>query len=80
MHRLSEANIQSIGSKIEELYRSYSRANMTESLTDATMSACVRSTLVPDRLVMEQAMLLAMLHNNVGSEVGKMTILLTKAY
>ena len=68
--RLSESNVQSIGNQIEDMYRSHSRAYLSESLTSIILQSCISPSLLPDRLVMEQAMLLAILHGNVGSEVG----------
>ena len=69
-HRLSEANLQGIESEIEEMYRHQSRAYLSEALTGIILDACTAPMLVPERLVMEHVMLIALLHNNVGSEVG----------
>ena len=70
VNRLSEANLQSIGSQIEEMYRHQSRAYLSESLTGIILDACIAPMLIPERLVMEHVMLIAYLHNSVGSEIG----------
>ena len=70
VNRLSEANLQPISSQIEEFFRSHSRAEVSEVLADIILAVCVGPTIVPDRLIMEHAMLLAILHGNVGSEIG----------
>ncbi|KAH3692826.1 hypothetical protein DPMN_194580 [Dreissena polymorpha] len=63
--------MQPISSQVEELYLSNSRADVTETLLEIVSSACVTPVLTPDRLSMELMMLVAILHGNVGSEVGK---------
>ena len=68
--RVSEANVQSIGIQIEAMYRSHSRALLTQTLRDLIMETCVQVQLVPERLSQEIVMLLTLLHGNVGSEVG----------
>ena len=65
--------MQSISSQLEEMFRSRSRAELSESLAAIIMEALIAPTLIPERLIMEQVMLLAILHGNVGSEVGKDT-------
>ncbi|XP_060588437.1 nucleolar MIF4G domain-containing protein 1-like [Ruditapes philippinarum] len=46
------------------------RADVNETLVDLISDACITPTLTPDRLSMELMMLVAILHGNVGSEVG----------
>lgn len=48
-----------------------SRNDMNETLLNLYMEALVSSVLTPERLVMEHMLLIAVLHANVGSEVGK---------
>ena len=69
--RLSESNLQGIGGEIEDMYRHQSRAYLSEALTEIVLHACIAPMSVPERLVMEHVMLIALLHNNVGSEVGE---------
>jgi nucleolar MIF4G domain-containing protein 1 len=43
---------------------------MNESLTDLLFDSLVAQVITPERLMMEHAMLVAVLHANVGTEVG----------
>jgi hypothetical protein len=43
---------------------------MNESLTHLLFESLVGPVLTPERLIMEHAMLVAILHANVGTEVG----------
>ncbi|XP_052808229.1 nucleolar MIF4G domain-containing protein 1-like [Mya arenaria] len=70
VNRVSEANMQPISSQIEELYLGNSRADVSDTLVEFVRSSCVTVALTPDRLSMELMMLVAILHGNVGSEVG----------
>ena len=70
-YRLSEANLQPISSQLEDLYRKHSRADTSEQLVDVLKSSYLCPSLIPERLLMEQAMLVAVLHGNVGVEVGE---------
>lgn len=49
---------------------SNSRNDMNETLCQLFHEALVSEVLTPERLVMEHAMLIAILHGNVGSEVS----------
>jgi nucleolar MIF4G domain-containing protein 1 len=44
---------------------------MNESLTDLLFESLVAQVVTPERLIMEHAMLVAVLHANVGTEVGQ---------
>ncbi|XP_071477720.1 nucleolar MIF4G domain-containing protein 1-like [Diadema antillarum] len=70
INRLSESNAQSICNQIEELYLSNSRNDMNETLCALVQDACISPALTPERLAMEHVLLVAVLHSNVGSEVG----------
>jgi nucleolar MIF4G domain-containing protein 1 len=50
---------------------------MNEALTDLLFESLVAHVLTPERLVMEHAMLVAILHANVGTEVGECLTLAT---
>lgn len=50
---------------------SHSRNNMNESLMDLLYESLVSQVITPERLIMEHAMLVAVLHANVGTEVGQ---------
>ncbi|KAK2141331.1 hypothetical protein LSH36_1120g01062 [Paralvinella palmiformis] len=70
LNRLSESTIQSISSQIEDFYHQKSRMEMTECLSELVMSSCVSTVLIPERLVMEHAMLVAILHCNIATDIG----------
>ncbi|XP_069047088.1 nucleolar MIF4G domain-containing protein 1 isoform X2 [Lepisosteus oculatus] len=70
VNRLSEPNMASISSQLEELYMSHSRKDMNDTLTDVLLAACVTPALMPDRLLMEHVLLVSILHHTVGLEVG----------
>ncbi|XP_072307053.1 nucleolar MIF4G domain-containing protein 1 [Eucyclogobius newberryi] len=70
INRLSEPNITSISSQLEEMYMSCSRKDMNDTLTEVLLAACVTSSLMPDRLLMEHVLLISILHHSVGLEVG----------
>ncbi|XP_076349101.1 nucleolar MIF4G domain-containing protein 1 homolog [Tachypleus tridentatus] len=70
INRLSESNLKPVSSAMEDLYMSHSRNDMNETLTSLICEAIIQPFLTPERLVMEHAMLVALLHANVGTEVG----------
>ncbi|XP_048367432.1 nucleolar MIF4G domain-containing protein 1 isoform X2 [Sphaerodactylus townsendi] len=70
VNRLSEPNLASISGQLEELYMTNSRKDMNETLTDVLLSACVTLSVMPSRLMMEHVLLVSVLHNTVGIEVG----------
>ena len=70
LNRLAETNMAGIAKFVEGSYRQHARNDVNQTITDLTISALVLPTLTPNRLVMEHAMLLAILHANVGTEVG----------
>ncbi|XP_036378786.1 nucleolar MIF4G domain-containing protein 1 [Megalops cyprinoides] len=70
VNRLSEPNLASISSQLEELYMSHSRKDMNDTLTEVLLAACVTPALMPDRLLMEHVLLVSVLQHTVGLEVG----------
>ncbi|XP_034243707.1 nucleolar MIF4G domain-containing protein 1 homolog [Thrips palmi] len=70
LNRLAENNMTSICNQMDELYMKNSRNDMNETLLTLYMEALVSTVLTPERLVMEHMLLIAVLHANVGSEVG----------
>ncbi|KAJ9584417.1 hypothetical protein L9F63_021237 [Diploptera punctata] len=70
INRLAESNMSSISSQIEELYMSNSRNDMNETLMSLLMESLVATVITPERLIMEHVMLIAILHANVGTEIG----------
>ena len=71
LNRLAESNLQSISRLVEELYSKNSRNNMNVTLFTLLKAAIVLGkAMTPERLVLEHAALVALLHANVGIEVG----------
>jgi len=70
LNRLAESNMHGIARDIEGFFRQFSRNDLNMTLTDLLMSSLVTPVITPTRLVMEHVMLLAILHANVGTEVG----------
>lgn len=67
--RLSEPNMASISGQLEELYMAHSRKYMNDTLTAVLMDACVTTSTMPSRLMMEHVLLVSILHHTVGTEV-----------
>ncbi|KAL1271183.1 hypothetical protein QQF64_030199 [Cirrhinus molitorella] len=70
INRLSQPNMASVSSQLEELYMSTSRKDMNDTLTSILLASCVTPTLMPERLLMEHILLVSILHHSVGLEVG----------
>ncbi|KAH0563951.1 hypothetical protein KQX54_008283 [Cotesia glomerata] len=70
INRLAEHNMHFISTQIEDMYMSNSRHDMNEMLTKLMTESLVSPVLTPDRLVAEYMLLVAILHANVGTEVG----------
>lgn len=70
INRLAEQNIHKIASEIEQLYMQNSRHDMNETITKLLTEAMVGRSLSPERMVLEHCLLIAVLHGNVGTEVG----------
>lgn len=50
---------------------SNSRNDMNESLGSLINESIISQVLTPERLLMEHILLIAILHANIGTEVGK---------
>nr|CAI5818814.1 unnamed protein product [Callosobruchus analis] len=70
LNRLTESNMHSIATTIEDMYMNNSRNHMNESLTSLILDTLVTEIITPERLLIEHIVLLAVLHANVGTEVG----------
>lgn len=70
LNRLAENNMASICSQMDELFMKNSRNDMNETLLSLFNDSLISHILTPERLVMEHMLLIAVLHANVGSEVG----------
>lgn len=70
LNRLALNNMNSIANQIEDLYTKHSRYSMNEALFTLYIDSLVAPVLSPERLIIDHAMLIAVLHANVGSEIG----------
>lgn len=48
----------------------FCHADMNDALTQLMMDAVVNVVATPERLIQEHALLIALLHANIGSEIG----------
>lgn len=71
LNRLAESNLPKVAKEIDRLYMENSRNDMNNTLSSLVLDALVINVLSSDRAVLEHMLLLAVLHANVGSEVGK---------
>ncbi|CAG4982193.1 unnamed protein product [Colias eurytheme] len=70
LNKLAGTNLHWACTSIENLYLSNSRNSVNSALTCLWLDATVSVANTPDRMVAEHAALVAVLHANVGSEVG----------
>ena len=70
INRLAETNMYRIASDIEKLYMQNSRFDMNNTLTILINDALVNNNLAKERMVLEHTFLIALLHANIGSEIG----------
>ncbi|XP_038222505.1 nucleolar MIF4G domain-containing protein 1 homolog [Zerene cesonia] len=70
LNKLAGTNLHWACTSIENLYLSNSRNSVNSALTCLWLDATVSVASTPDRMVAEHAALVAVLHANVGSEVG----------
>ena len=70
LNRLAASNMAGIAREIESLYGAHSRNDMNECLSKLFVDSLIAPVLTPERLIMEHALLVAVLHANVGVEVG----------
>jgi hypothetical protein len=74
LNRLAETNLHRIANDIDNLYMQNARFDMNNTITNLILDAIVLENLSPDRMVLEHTLLIAILHANVGSEVGELII------
>ncbi|XP_071443834.1 nucleolar MIF4G domain-containing protein 1 [Hetaerina americana] len=70
MNRLAEANMHKISTQMENLYMSNSKNSINKILVEVVTASLVAPVRTPERLIMENAMLIAILHSNVDISVG----------
>lgn len=75
LNRLSEKNFSSILNEMEEIYREESRGMINECLLSLYQDLLLSSTSITgDSILSEHALLLSLLHANVGLEIGSYLI------
>ncbi|XP_063699856.1 nucleolar MIF4G domain-containing protein 1 homolog [Culicoides brevitarsis] len=70
INRLTEANVQRITIEIEKLYMQNARYDMNTTLSELICSALVSNVIAKERMVLEHMLVVAVLHANIGSEIG----------
>lgn len=70
LNRLAENNMHSISNQIDEMYMRQSRYDMNETMLNLYLESLITFAPTPERLIMEHAMLIAILQANVGTEIG----------
>ncbi|XP_026472282.1 nucleolar MIF4G domain-containing protein 1 homolog [Ctenocephalides felis] len=70
LNKLTEQNIHSISSEIENVYRSNSHHDTNDTLANLSLEFLVNVNSVPDIMIAHHAMLISVLHANVGSDIG----------
>ncbi|XP_032455421.1 nucleolar MIF4G domain-containing protein 1 homolog [Nasonia vitripennis] len=70
LNRLAESNMHAIVSQLDELYMSNSRNDMNETITNLMLESIIAPVLTAERLVTEHMMCIAILHANIGTQVG----------
>ena len=69
INRVSQANLQSICFEIESFYKLNSRALVTQTLSDVILVQFYTPDPIPERLITESAMVVAILCHSIGNEV-----------
>ncbi|XP_061379286.1 nucleolar MIF4G domain-containing protein 1 homolog [Danaus plexippus] len=70
LNKLAGTNLHWACTSIENLYTSNSRHSMNTVLTSLYMEGVVGRSMTPERMLAEHAAMIAVLHANVGSEIG----------
>lgn len=70
VNRLAESNLHRVAIDIEDLYSSNARHDVNTSLTETITESLVSNVISAERIVLEQTLLIATLHANIGSEIG----------
>ncbi|XP_058803705.1 uncharacterized protein LOC131671360 [Phymastichus coffea] len=70
INRLAESNMHTIISQLDTLYMLNSRNDMNEMLATLMIESIVAPVMTADRFVAEHMMCIAILHANIGTEIG----------
>jgi nucleolar MIF4G domain-containing protein 1 len=70
VNRLTEANLMTILSDVESLYRENARQNVTSTLVDILLTSVCEPTSLPDTLIILPAGFIAAIYKVVGNDFG----------
>lgn len=70
LNKVAGSNMHWISSQLESIYNSHSRHSVNSCFCSLWMSAIIQPVTISDRLAIEHSVLVAVLHANVGSEIG----------
>lgn len=70
LNRLTEANLQKIAKDTEDLYMKNSRHDMNHTICSLILESIITPIAAAERMILEHCLFIAVLHANVGSEVG----------
>ncbi|CAG0883733.1 unnamed protein product [Darwinula stevensoni] len=74
INRMSESNMTSIASKLEDFSQIHGRHSVSLLLMQLTLSSIIIDGTVPERLIMERALLVAILHAHIGSTLARILL------
>jgi nucleolar MIF4G domain-containing protein 1 len=74
INRLTEANLISILTDIEQLYRDNPRQHVTSTLVDALLTSVCEPTSLPDTLIILPAGFMAAIYKIVGTDFGAQVV------
>lgn len=70
INRVNESNMAIMCEQLEELYNHNSRADLNSTLLSAICSTAIQHENTLDRLLLELAVLITIIHCNIGQEIG----------
>ncbi|XP_055699005.1 nucleolar MIF4G domain-containing protein 1 homolog [Phlebotomus papatasi] len=70
LNRLTETNLQKIAKDTEDLYMKNSRHDMNHTICSLILESIITPIAAAERMILEHSLFIAVLHANVGSEVG----------
>ncbi|XP_077290813.1 nucleolar MIF4G domain-containing protein 1 homolog isoform X2 [Arctopsyche grandis] len=70
LNKVAGSNMHWISTQLESLYNSNSRYSVNNAFCSLWMAAVIQPVTSADRMVIEHSVLVAILHANVGSEIG----------
>ena len=61
--------------QLEDLYMKHSRHDINSTLLKLLFESLISPVLSPERIIIDHALLLSILHANIGSEIGKVIVI-----